>query len=226
MPVSFEGFPRVIDRKVLRPARWFVASEGVRPLICFSTDEGEDEDLLILTFSNTRPEAVDFAPTLLKGLTGPIATLEHDVVFTPGWAARPSSWPRPCAGRSVRAPCCACAANPRVGFATAAGALAAVSFATGQRAEGYDLVFDRWSLFLKRGLPSRRSGTTGRSDGGCRALSAERAGAGSRRPTKGVEFGRVRRGGGHGRDQAGPQASSTTSATRPKKVAKTSGGTS
>ena len=84
MAVSFEGFPRVVDRAALRPGRWFVAGEGVRPVICFSTEEGEEDERLVLTFSNARPEALDFAPVLLKTLTGPLATLEHDLVFVPG----------------------------------------------------------------------------------------------------------------------------------------------
>ncbi len=38
-----------------------------------------------------------------------------------------------------------------VGFATPPRAtLVVVSLATGHRSEGYDLVFDRWSLFLRK----------------------------------------------------------------------------
>ncbi len=66
MAVNFEGFPRLVDRAALRPGRWFVAAEGVRPIICFSTDEGgEDDERLMLTFSCTRPETIDFATSPL-----------------------------------------------------------------------------------------------------------------------------------------------------------------
>ena len=64
MPVYFEGFPRVVEREAMKPGRWFVAAEGARPLICFSTEEGgEGGERLILTFGTTRPETLDFAPT-------------------------------------------------------------------------------------------------------------------------------------------------------------------
>ena len=87
MPVYFEGFPRVVERASLKPGRWFVAAEGARPLICFSTEEGgEADERLILTFGTTRPETLDFATAPLKGLTGPLATLEHELVFAPGLA--------------------------------------------------------------------------------------------------------------------------------------------
>ena len=154
MPVSFEGFPRLIDRAALRPGRWFLAADGARPLVCFATDEGgEGEERLVLTFSSPRPEAIDFATTPLKGLSGPLATLEHEVVFTPGLGAQtqkltaPSRRPfRPGALLRLRS------GDLGVGFAAQpSGELVVVSFSTGQRAEGYDLVFDRWSFFRRRG---------------------------------------------------------------------------
>jgi len=37
-----------------------------------------------------------------------------------------------------------------LGFAGAEGALTAVSLSTGLKSEGYDLVFDRWTLSLRR----------------------------------------------------------------------------
>ena len=61
MPVQFEGFPRIVDREAMKPGRWFVAAEGARPLICFSTEEGgEAGERLVLTFGTTRPETLDF----------------------------------------------------------------------------------------------------------------------------------------------------------------------
>jgi len=152
MPVIFEGFPRIVEREKLKPGRWFVAAEGVRPLICFSTDEGgEGPDRLILTFGTTRPEALDFAPAPLKDIGGPLATLEHDVLFAPGLAG-----PTPQLTAPVRRPfrpgtlLRLKSGDLGLGFASPAGALVAVSLATGLRAEGYDLVFDRWTLSLRR----------------------------------------------------------------------------
>ncbi|MFI4935536.1 MAG: hypothetical protein ACHP7N_13010 [Caulobacterales bacterium] len=153
MLVSFEGFPRVIERDAMRPGRWFVAAEGVRPLICFSTDEGEGAERLILTFGSTRPEAIDFAPAPLKSLTGPLGTLEHELVFAPGLAGQSPQLVapirrafRPGALLRLRS------GDLGLGFAREAGGeLVIVSLATGQRAEGFDLVFDRWSLSLRRG---------------------------------------------------------------------------
>ena len=153
MAVYFEGFPRVVERAALKPGRWFVAAEGARPLICFSTEEGGDgDDRLILTFGTTRPETLDFAPAPLKNLTGPLATLEHELVFAPGLAGHspqltaPIRRPfRPGALLRMRS------GDLGLGFAGAGGGLVAVSLSSGLRAEGYDLVFDRWTLSLRRG---------------------------------------------------------------------------
>jgi hypothetical protein len=153
MPVTFEGFPRVVEREAMKAGRWFVAADGSRPLICFSTEEGgEGGERLILTFGTTRPETLDFAPTTLKVLAGPLATLEHEVVFAPGLAGHSPQLTAP-----VRRPFRPGAllrlksGDLGLGFASVAGALTAVSLATGLRAEGYDLVFDRWTLSLRRG---------------------------------------------------------------------------
>jgi hypothetical protein len=37
-----------------------------------------------------------------------------------------------------------------LGFASVGGGLVAVSLTTGLRADGYDLVFDRWTLSMRR----------------------------------------------------------------------------
>jgi hypothetical protein len=152
MPVHFEGFPRIIEREAMKPGRWFVAAEGARPLICFSTDEGgEAGERLVLTFGTTRPETLDFAPASLKSLAGPLATLEHDVVFAPGLAGHSPQLTAP-----VRRPFRPGAllrlrnGDLGLGFAGQGGTLTAVSLATGLRVEGYDLVFDRWTLSLRR----------------------------------------------------------------------------
>ena len=153
MAVLFEGFPRVVDREALKPGRWFVAGEGARPLICFSTDEGEGAERLILTFGSARPETLDFAPAPLKSLTGPLATLEHEAVFTPGLAGQSPQLMAPVRrafrpGALLRLK----SGDLGVGFAAhAGGLLTIISLASGLRAEGFDMVFDRWSLTLRRG---------------------------------------------------------------------------
>jgi hypothetical protein len=153
MPVLFEGFPRIVEREAMKPGRWFVAAEGARPLICFSTDEGgEAGERLILTFGTTRPETLDFATTPLKSLVGALATLEHDVVFAPGLAGHSPQLTAPMRrpfrpGALLRLK----SGDLGLGFAGPGGALTAVSLATGVRNEGYDLVFDRWTLSLRRG---------------------------------------------------------------------------
>ena len=154
MVVSFEGFPRIVDREALRPGRWFVAADAARPLICFSTDEGgEGPERLVLTFGNTRPEAIDFAPAPLKSLSGPLGTLEHELVFVPGLTGQSPQLVAPIR-RAFRPGALLRLRNGDlgIGFAGAApGELLVISLVTGQRVQGYDLVFDRWSLFLRRG---------------------------------------------------------------------------
>jgi hypothetical protein len=151
MPVYFEGFPRVVDRDALKPGRWFVAAEGARPLICFSTDEGEGPDRMVLTFGSARPETLDCAPTLLKRLVGPLATLEHELVFAPGFAGHSPQLIAP-VRRTYRAGSLLRLRNGDLGlaFAIEGGGLVTVSLSTGLRAEGVDLVFDRWTLSLRR----------------------------------------------------------------------------
>jgi hypothetical protein len=152
MAVTFDGFPRVVERDALRPGRWFVAAAGVRPLICFSTEEGDQDERVILTFGTTRPETVDFAVTRLKDLVGPLATLEYELVFSPGAAGEAPQVIAPIRrafrpGALLRLK----SGDLGLGYGGAGVGLTVVSLATGQRAEGYDLVFDRWSLFVRRG---------------------------------------------------------------------------
>jgi hypothetical protein len=152
MPVIFEGFPRIVDREALKPGRWFVAAEGARPLICFSTDEGEGGERIILTFGSTRPETLDCAPALLKSLAGSLATLEHELVFAPGLAGQSPQLTAP-QRRPPRAGALLRLRNGDLGlaFAVEGGALVPISLATGVRSEGVDLVFERWTLSLRRG---------------------------------------------------------------------------
>jgi hypothetical protein len=152
MPVYFEGFPRIVDRDALKPGRWFVAAEGARPLICFSTDEGDGGERLILTFGTTRPETLDCSAARLKSLTGPLATLEHELVFAPGLAGHSPQLTAPLR-RAFRAGSLLRLRNGDLGiaFAVDGGAHIVVSLASGLKSDGFDLVFDRWTLSLRRG---------------------------------------------------------------------------
>ena len=152
MPVYFEGFPRIVDRVALKPGRWFVAAEGARPLIGFSTDEGVNGERVVLTFGSTRPETLDCAPALLKSLPGPLATLEHELVFAPGLAGQSPQLTAPIR-RAFRSGSLLRLKNGDLGlaFAWEGAGIIAVSLASGVRADGVDLVFDRWTLSLRRG---------------------------------------------------------------------------
>ncbi len=151
MIVSFEGFPRTLERSALRPGRWFVAADGLRPIICFVTAIAEGDDTLALTFSAPRVEQIDFAHAPLRGLSGPFATVEDEIVFAPGLGER----------TMLAAPTRRAFPNGSllrlrngdlgIGFALKGGQAAIVSFATGERSEAYDLVFERWTLSVRRG---------------------------------------------------------------------------
>ena len=101
-----------------------MAAEGARPLICFSTEEGgEAGERLILTFGATRPETLDFATTALKTLTGPLATLEHELVFAPGIASHSHGELDAVEAALLRLK----SGDLGLGFASTGGALTAVS---------------------------------------------------------------------------------------------------
>ena len=152
MTVSFEGFPRTLERSALRPGRWFVAAEGLRALLCLVTDIDEGDDLVALTFSSTGVELVEFAVTKLSALTGPFCTVEDEVVFAPGLGEGRPMLTAPVrrafrAGSLLRLR----SGDLGVGFAIEPGGrLAIVSLQSGQRAEAFDLVFERWSLSIRR----------------------------------------------------------------------------
>lgn len=152
MTVSFEGFPRTLERSALRPGRWFVAAEGPRALLCLVTAIEEENDLVALTFSGGGVEVVQFAVTRLSALTGPFCTVEDEIVFAPGLAeGRPMLTPP--VRRAFRAGSLLRLRNGDLGVGFAVepqGLLAIVSLQTGQRTDGFDLVFERWSLSLRR----------------------------------------------------------------------------
>lgn len=153
MSVSFEGFPRTLDRAALRPGRWFVAAEGARALLCLATEPIGAEGPLALVFSPTGVEAIEFSAVSLSALAGPFGTLEDEIVFAPGLAEGRPMLVAP-ARRAFRSGSLLRlrSGDLGVGFAAPAGGeLVIVSLTTGHQADGFELVFDRWSLLLRRG---------------------------------------------------------------------------
>ena len=86
MPVSFEGFPRTLQRSALRPGRWFVAADGQRALLCFATDIVDAGERLALVFQVAGVEKVDVVTVPIAVLIEPFGTVEDEVVFAPGQA--------------------------------------------------------------------------------------------------------------------------------------------
>ena len=150
--VAFEGFPRILDKADLRPGRWFVAAEDLRPVLCFVTDAVEGDDLVVLTFSATRVEQIDFAPIGLSRIPGPYGTVEDEILFTPG-LAEPGAVLLAPVRRAFRGGTLLRLKNGDlgIGFATKGSPLVVASLETGLVAEGHDMVFDRWTLSLRRG---------------------------------------------------------------------------
>ena len=79
MTVTFEGFPRTLDRSALRPGRWFAAAEGMKALICLVTDVEDGTDLVAVTFSPTGVEQIEVGVNTLSGLGGPFGTIEDEI---------------------------------------------------------------------------------------------------------------------------------------------------
>jgi hypothetical protein len=154
MAVLFLGFPRVLARQALRPGRWFQANMGKHPLLGLVTDVGEGEDALVVAFQPARVDQLDFSSPRLREISGATATIEDDLVFSPGEALEKPHLMAPTkrsffAGSLVRLK----NGDLGVGFAAGEGGkeLMLVSLNSGMRCEGFDLVFERWSLSLQRG---------------------------------------------------------------------------
>ena len=153
MAISFEGFPRILERSALRPGRWFVAGDRGRALLGFVTEIVDGPDLIALTFVSGGVEQIDFAAVSLGALTPPFATVEDELVFAPGMAEGRPMLVAP-ARRAFRSGSLLRLKSGDLGLGFAAGPeaeLAIVSLVSGQRAESFDLVFDRWSIRLRRG---------------------------------------------------------------------------
>lgn len=160
MGVSFEGFPRTLQRSALRPGRWFVAADGARPILCLATEVEDGGGRLAVAFTLPAAEQIEVTPVRISGLPDPFATVEDEVVFAPGQteglpmlvpplrrAFRPGALLRLSSG------------DLGVGLVPkASGEMVAVSLTSGLRSEGFDLVFERWSLSLRRAGAETRIG--------------------------------------------------------------------
>ena len=153
MAVAFEGFPRLLARTVLRPGRWFASQSGYTPMLGFMTSVGEGENALILGFRAGKLDRLEFATLRLRDLPGTFSSVEDELVFAPGEI---SSLPRLVvplkrpfvSGSLMRLK----NGDIGIGFAEQSGGpLVLISLATGEICEGFDMVFDRWSLSLRRG---------------------------------------------------------------------------
>jgi hypothetical protein len=160
MAVSFEGFPRTLQRQALRPGRWFVAADGARPILCLATDVEDAGERLAIVFTVPAAEHVEMIPMPLSALLEPFATVEDEVVFAPGQTEGLPMLVAPLR-RTFRAGALLRLSSGDLGIGIVprgSGELTAVSLTSGMRSEGFDLVFERWSLALRRGAAETRIG--------------------------------------------------------------------
>jgi hypothetical protein len=160
MPVIFSGFPRLIEPKALKPGRWFMAGGAGGGQLCMLTAVGSDHLALVLMFALGKTDALEFRTARLASLTGPFSTVEDEMVFSPGeggeklrlHAAAKKPFP---SGSLLRLS----SGDMGVGFAEKLnGRLYVVSLSSGQECEGFDLVFERWSLAIRRGAHEALAG--------------------------------------------------------------------
>ncbi|HEX2559504.1 hypothetical protein [Phenylobacterium sp.] len=160
MAVSFEGFPRTLQRSALRPGRWFVAADGARPILCLATEVEDLGERLAVVFNLPAVEQVEVTPVPISVLLDPFATVEDDVVFAPGQAEGLPMLVAPLR-RTFRNGALLRLSNGDLGIGVVpkvSGDMVAVSLTSGLRSNGFDLVFERWSLSLRRGGAETRIG--------------------------------------------------------------------
>jgi hypothetical protein len=153
MAVKFEGFAKVVDRSALRPGRWVVAQVSRSAALCFVTAMGEGAERVMLTFRPTGVEEVRFAPMILAEIGGVLTSVEDEMVFAPGGGIQPLGLFAPTrrpfpSGALLRLS----SGDLGIGYAgPRLDELNLVSLTTGEPAQGFDLVFERWSLSVRRG---------------------------------------------------------------------------
>jgi hypothetical protein len=153
MAIQFTGFPRVLTPKALKPGRWFMAGTSHGVQLCMLTALGGELNGLVLMFGMGRTDTIDFRTQRLPGLAGPLTTVEDEVLFEPGEGAEKlrlqAAVKKPFPSGSLLR---LANGDMGVGFAEKLnGELVVVSLTSGLACEGFDLVFDRWSLSLRRG---------------------------------------------------------------------------
>lgn len=160
MAVSFEGFPRTLQRSALRPGRWFVAADGPRPILCLATEVEDVGERLAVVFNLPAVEQVEVTPVPISILFDPFATVEDEVVFAPGQTEGLPMLVAPLR-RAFRNGALLRLSSGDLGIGLTprvSGEMVAVSLTTGMRSEGFDLVFERWSLSLRRAGTETRIG--------------------------------------------------------------------
>jgi hypothetical protein len=160
MAVSFEGFPRTLQRSALRPGRWFVAADGARPILCLATEIEDLGERLAVVFNLPAVEQVEVTPVPISVLLDPFASVEDDVVFAPGQSEGLPMLVAPLR-RSFRNGALLRLSNGDLGIGVVpkvSGEMVAISLTSGLRGHGFDLVFERWSLALRRGGAETRIG--------------------------------------------------------------------
>lgn len=160
MSVSFEGFPRTLQRAALRAGRWFVAADGLQTLLCFATDVIDADERLAVVFGSSGPEKIEVVTVPIESLREPFGTVEDEVVFAPG---QTEGLPMlvPIVRRTVRHGALLRLTNGDVGIGVVpkiSGKLMIVSLTSGQPSDRYELVFERWSLALRRREAETRLG--------------------------------------------------------------------
>lgn len=153
MPVRFEGFARIVQKSALRPGRWVATSLGQSTLLCFVTESGEGARRLILTFRSARVEDLQFAPRELADLPGPFVSVEDEIVFSAGAGAHPVQLIAP-TKRPIVSGSLLRLVNGDLGIGFAGpnlGELKLISLVSGEEVSSFELVFDYWTLSLRRG---------------------------------------------------------------------------
>lgn len=152
MPVLFSGFSRVIEPRALKPGRWFVAGTVHGTQLCMLTAIGAEHNSLVVMFGLGKLDQIDFRTQRMGALSGPFSTVEDEMTFVPGEGAE-----KPRLHAALKKPFPSGSllrladGDMGVGFADSFnGKLIIVSLSTGLEREGFDLVFDRWSLTLRR----------------------------------------------------------------------------
>lgn len=160
MAVSFEGFPRTLQRSALRPGRWFVAADGARPLLCLATEAEAAGERLALVFTLPSPDHVEVVPVPISALLEPFATVEDEVVFAPGQTEGLPMLVAPLR-RAFSEGALLRLTNGDLGIGVVprgSGEMLVISLTSGVVCEGFELVFDRWSLALRRAGAETRIG--------------------------------------------------------------------